>query len=205
MSDPLLPGLDVSRETRERLEAFQALLLKWNRRINLISRATAEDAWTRHILDSAQLWPLAESAPSWADFGAGAGLPGLVIAILAAELDPAREIHLIESDQRKVAFQREAARTLGLSPILHTTRIEELPPRPFGILSARALAPLPRLLPQLAPFTGPGSQILLPKGAALDKELTAAEADWHIEADRVASLTDPAGQILRIHRLEPRP
>lgn len=196
---------DVSRETCQRLEAYIALLTRWNARINLVAAATIETAWTRHVADSAQLFDLApESASSWLDLGSGAGLPGLPVAALAAEKAPDLHVTLVESDTRKTAFLATAAREMGLDVTVEPHRIEALTPRPFDVVSARALAPLGRLCALAHRFSGRGTVFLFPKGARVDSELTAATAGWHIRAERIASRTDPEATVLRIMELEPR-
>ena len=196
---------DVSRETCQRLEAYIALLTRWNARINLVAAATIETAWTRHVADSAQLFDLApESASSWLDLGSGAGLPGLPVAALAAEKAPDLHVTLVESDTRKTAFLATAAREMGLDVTVEPHRIEALTPRPYDVVSARALAPLGRLCALAHRFSGRGTVFLFPKGARVDSELTAATAGWHIRAERIASRTDPEATVLRIMELEPR-
>lgn len=202
-------GFGVSRETVRRLEAYVALLIQWNRRINLIGPATIETVWSRHIADSAQLFDLAPAAAvSWADLGSGAGLPGLPVAALAAEKAPELNITLIESDTRKAAFLATAAREMGLAVTIESRRIDTLPPRPYDVISARALAPLDRLCALAYRVSGQspgrGTVFLFPKGAQLDSELTAAGAHWHIRAERIASRTDPDATVLKILELEPR-
>lgn len=196
---------DVSRETCQRLEAYIALLTRWNARINLVAAATIETAWTRHVADSAQLFDLApESVSSWLDLGSGAGLPGLPVAALAAEKAPDLHVTLVESDTRKTAFLATAAREMGLDVTVEPHRIEALTPRPYDVVSARALAPLGRLCALAHRFSGRGTVFLFPKGARVDSELTAATAGWHIRAERIASRTDPEATVLRIMELEPR-
>jgi len=196
---------DVSRETCQRLEAYIALLARWNARINLVAPATIKTAWTRHVADSAQLFDLApESASSWLDLGSGAGLPGLPVAALAAEKAPDLHVTLVESDTRKAAFLVTAAREMDLDVTVEPHRIEALTPRPYDVVSARALAPLGRLCALAHRFSGRGTVFLFPKGARVDSELTAATAGWHIRAERIASRTDPEATVLRIVELEPR-
>jgi 16S rRNA (guanine527-N7)-methyltransferase len=204
---------DVSRETRARLEAYITLLIRWNARINLVSPATIGTIWARHIADSAQLFELAPvSASSWIDLGSGAGLPGLVIAVFAAEKLPGLHVTMVESDNRKAAFLAMAAREMGLDVTVEPHRIEALPARPYDVVSARALAPLNRLCALAHRFSarhtgrhaGTGTVFLFPKGVRLDSELTAATAGWHIRAERIASRTDPEAAVLRILELEPR-
>lgn len=196
---------DVSRETCARLDAYTVILERWNARINLVARSTLDAVWVRHIRDSAQLLHLApEGAARWIDLGSGAGLPGLPVAAIAAEKRPGLRVTLVESDTRKAAFLATAARTMGLDVIVDPRRIEDIAPAAFDVVSARALAPLDRLCRLAHRFSGPGTVFLFPKGAGVDSELTAAAANWHIHAERVASRTDPAAAVLRILELEPR-
>jgi len=210
-ADGTAPGpapaeLDVSRETAARLETYAALLAKWNARINLVAPDTIPAFWNRHIADSLQLLDLAPpEACSWIDLGAGAGLPGLPVAALAAERAPELRLTLVESNTRKAGFIATAARAMDVAVRVEARRIKDLPPRPYDVVSARALAPLDRLCALAHPFFGAGSVGLFPKGARLDSELTAATAAWHIRAERIASRTEPDAVVLRILELHPRP
>jgi 16S rRNA (guanine527-N7)-methyltransferase len=198
---------DVSRETLDRLERYAALLEKWNRAINLVARASLADLWRRHMLDSAQLWPLLpppQGRPRRIlDLGSGAGFPGLVLAIMAAA-DENAEVHLVEVDNKKAAFLREAARVAEAPVTLHVQRIESLAPFPVDAVTARACAPLPRLLDYAAPFLRqyqPGEPPpvgLFLKGRDVDRELTEARKRWKIQAELVPSRTDAAAKIVRI-------
>ncbi len=183
----------VSRETLDRLEAYVALLTRWQRRINLIGGGSLEDVWRRHLLDSAQLYDLAPSAGPWLDLGSGAGLPGLVAALLGAP-----DAHLVEANARKCAFLNEALRVTGTADTVHNARIEALAPWTCAVVSARAVAPLERLLALSAPFFGPKTVGLFPKGQNVEEELTRATKSWRMEVDRIPSRSDPAGTILRI-------
>jgi len=190
-------ALGVSRETEERLEAFVALLQTWSPRLNLISRHDLHSIWPRHIVDSLQLGPLIASEVSRAiDLGAGAGFPGLIVAV-ATNIP----FHLIESDLRKAAFLREAARVTGAPATIHATRIEsvQLPPAP--LVTARALAPLNRLLPLAAPFLTANGECLFLKGAQVEAELAEARQHWHMVVDRHESRTSADATILRIRDL----
>jgi 16S rRNA (guanine527-N7)-methyltransferase len=192
------PGNDVSRETSARLDIYLALLLRWNRTVNLIARADEPRARERHIADSLGLLPYLPDDFSHAiDLGSGAGLPGLVLAIATG-----RPFHLVESDRRKAAFLREAARATAAPVTVHAVRIEALkdvPPAP--LITARALAPLPLLLAWAAPLLAPGGVCVFPKGRTVDAELTAAAAGWHMRVERFPSTTDPAAAILRISEI----
>lgn len=197
---------DVSRETMERLATYEALLLKWQKSINLVSAGTLPELWRRHMLDSAQLVTLApEGARRWADLGSGGGFPGLVIAILLAGR-PGFEMHLVESDQRKCIFMREVARATGAPATIHNKRIEAFAEGAgaFDVVSARALAPLDRLLGWAAPLFGPGTTGLFLKGKGVEDELTLARKSWIFEADLHPSQSDPAGSVLVLRGLHGR-
>ncbi len=199
-----LSGLDVSCETLERLDAYVACLEKWSRRINLVSPTSLRDVWTRHIADSAQLFPLAPpGARTWLDLGSGAGFPGLVIAAIAADRG-APTVTLVDSDTRKAAFLAAAARAMAVSVEIRTERVEALTLRAPEVLSARAFAPLPTLLSHAARLSGPQTVCLLPKGARADSELTEAARRWHYHVTKIASRTDGQATILKITRIEQR-
>lgn len=192
----------VSRETLERFESYLALLVKWNRAINLVGAETLNDPWRRHMLDCAQLLDLLPPAPAGsprriADLGSGAGFPGLVLALLGAG-----ELHLIEADQRKARFLGEAVRILELDAEVHRERIEALAPLPVDVVTARACAPLSRLLDHAERFparrAGEPLVGLFLKGRRADDELTAVRKPWHMTVERFPSRTDPTGTILRI-------
>lgn len=188
---------DVSRETLARLEAYAALLVRWQSAINLVGGDTLNDLWRRHMLDSAQLLPLIPArARCLTDIGSGAGFPGLVLAIMGG-----CPVHLIESAGKKAAFLREAIRVTGAPATVHHGRIERLSPWASDVVTARALAPLSTLLDYAAPYVsrgGKGAVCLFLKGARADEELTEAAKSWTMSVERFRSVTDPAGVILRI-------
>ncbi|MDB5407603.1 MAG: rsmG [Rhodospirillales bacterium] len=202
MLPPLTPGqlqaqTGVSRETIARLETYVALLKSWNRRINLVGPNTIGDVWRRHILDSAQLFPMIPpTARRLIDFGSGAGLPGLILAIMGVP-----EVHLVESDQRKVAFMREAARVTGTTVMLHPQRAEKLPVFAADVITARALAPVERLLDLASNFINLHSILLFLKGQTAQDELTQAAKAWKMRATLHPSLSDPSGSILRLEQV----
>ncbi len=195
-----LERLGVSRESRERLAAYVSLLLNWQKSINLIGPSTASEVWQRHILDSLQLLPLMTEEGSVADLGSGAGLPGLVIAIVTG-----RKVSLYDSNQKKAAFLREAARVTIASAPVHCIRLEDLSqhlPTPLPrYVTARALAPLPKLLGLAAPLLSTGATGLFHKGQDLDSELTEATKYWKMKAIRHPSRTDSRGAIIEIRDL----
>jgi 16S rRNA (guanine527-N7)-methyltransferase len=201
-----LPG--VSRETLARFDTLVALLDRWQAKTNLVSPESLDRVWTRHIADS---WQLLDAAPpesrTFVDLGSGGGFPGLVLGIGLIDR-PGAKIHLVESVQRKAAFLREAARALRLPAEIHSERIEALPPNAFGkvdVVTARALAPLPRLLEFAYPLLKQGAIGLFPKGQDLDRELTDSARSWKVEATRLPSVTDRSGTILRVEHIEPIP
>ena len=197
-----LDAIDVSRETLARLDAYVALLETWNRRINLVSRRSLDDVWRRHILDSAQLAALLPSAARvLLDLGSGAGFPGLVLALLT----PGLAVHLIEADRRKAIFLREACRVTGTEAMVHDQRLEDLAPFPLDVVTARAFAPLPRLLDLSQSFHGPDTLFLLLKGQDVAEELTKAAKCWNMTVERHRSLSDPRGVILSLREVARAP
>lgn len=190
----------VSRETLARLEAYLALLTQWQNTINLVGRSTLKDPWRRHVLDCAQLYRhVPPAARQLADLGSGAGLPGLVMAIMGHP-----EVHLVEADRRKAQFLREAARHLGLVGVrVHPQRIETLDLQ-VDVLTARALAPLVDLLPLAAPRLVSGGRLLLLKGRTAEAEVAAAAANWTMRVAVEPSLADPLGRVLLLDEVRQR-
>lgn len=198
LPDDVLGRLNVSRESLPRLERYVALLLQWQRRINLIGPSTVDQVWQRHILDALQLVPLLPPGTrTIADLGSGAGTPGLVLAIATG-----LEVHLYESNGKKAAFLREAARHCEANAIIHQVRIETIGADPglakVDVVTARALAPLARLLDYAWPFLRGGAPGLFHKGQDVDAELTEASKSWRIIAERHPSLTDSKAVILAV-------
>ena len=193
---PPAPTLDAA--TTARLDAFTDLLLRWNSRINLVADRDAEAVRTRHIADSLQLLPLLpEGDGPVGDLGSGGGFPGLVLAIALR-----RPFHLVESDRRKAAFLTEAAAQLGLAHVrVHPARIEAARLPPLAALTARALAPLPDLLPHAARLLAPGGIALFPKGRTAEDELTATLLHWKLRVMRFASRTAPDATIFHLSEI----
>jgi 16S rRNA (guanine527-N7)-methyltransferase len=199
--DGFVELVPVSRETLARLEAYAELLIQWSARINLVGRDTRADLWRRHILDSAQLHRfIPSSAQSLIDLGSGAGLPGLVLAILGV-----RGVELVEADSRKAAFLREAARVTGAAVTIRSCRIQALPPHQAEIVTARACAPLDRLLDLAAPFLMPETLCLFPKGERFNEELTLARKAWKMNVSVEQSLSDRRGVVLRLQQVAREP
>ena len=159
--------MNVSRETLDRLFSFCDLVEKWNPAINLISKSGIAEIWNRHIIDSAQLFQqMPDRAREWCDLGSGGGFPGIVLAILAKQLQPNAQVILVESDRRKSVFLAQASRLLDIDVRVKTQRIEELEPQNADVLSARALAPLSDLCGYAYRHLKPDGVAIFPKGAA---------------------------------------
>ncbi|MGH7116740.1 MAG: 16S rRNA (guanine(527)-N(7))-methyltransferase RsmG [Stellaceae bacterium] len=189
--------VSVSCETLARLEAYAGVLTRWSERINLVGRDTLGDLWRRHMLDSAQLRPLvSDHARGLIDLGSGAGFPGLVLAILGVP-----GVELVEADSRKAAFLREAARVAAAEVTIRPCRVAAVPPHPVDVVTARALAPLDRLLGLARPFLGPDTVCLFPKGERAEQELTVARKSWTMSASLHQSIADPRGVVLRLHQV----
>ena len=216
-------AFDVSRETLNRLAAYEALLRQWQKAVNLVAPSTLDSVWHRHFADSAQLLALAPSARNWIDLGSGAGFPGMVIAVLVAGRESSAEaprpqirtpprIVLIESNARKVSFLREVLRQSGISASVTvdilSTRIETAATqdrlRGPDVISARALAPLDKLLALAAPLFASSTVGLFLKGRDVAAELKAAERLWNFSADLVPSRTEADGRVVVVRNLQPK-
>jgi 16S rRNA (guanine527-N7)-methyltransferase len=186
--------LNVSRETLDQFAQYLALLEKWQKHINLIASSTLETAWQRHVLDSGQLAAhLPEGTGRILDIGSGAGFPGLILAIMCG-----CEVELVESDQRKAIFMRTVIRELGLSARVHNCRIETLPPRSPDVITARALAPLPKLLNLIENQVHSNVTCLFLKGASVEQELTNLASYSTMALVTHPSLSDPEGVVLKL-------
>lgn len=189
----------VSRETLARLKAYVGLLEDWNARHNLVSAASLGDVWRRHVWDSAQLATfIPSSAETLVDLGSGAGFPGLVLAEL---LRGKVRVTLVESIAKKCAFLEAVRDRLALDVVVQRRRIEDGPASRFDVITARACAPLDRLLGYAQHFAAPGSVCLFPKGQNVGGELTQARKSWKMQVLQHPSLSDPSGTILEIREL----
>ncbi|MET0430463.1 MAG: 16S rRNA (guanine(527)-N(7))-methyltransferase RsmG [Microvirga sp.] len=197
---------DVSRETSDRLACLVSELQRWQAVKNLVGRGTLDQAWSRHIDDSLQLFAYRGDARTWLDLGSGAGFPGLVVAI--AGRDTGLAVTLVESNARKCAFLRHVARLTETPVTIHDDRLEAVIPTLVGstdIVSARALASLTQLLAWTAPLLETGTLGLFPKGRGLQSELTEARKTWTFAADILPSVTDSEAGIIRITSFETHP
>lgn len=188
-----LAARNVSRETFARIEAFLAFLIGEATRQNLIAASTLDSLWARHVVDSAQLLDHAGEWQSWLDLGAGAGFPGLIVAMLREA-----QVTLIESRTKRIAFLEEAARIAGVADrvMVVGSRVETAPRRRYDVISARAFAPLPKLLDLAQPFTDKSTRFVLPKGRSAAEELAAARASWQGSFRLVPSITDSEAAII---------
>ncbi|MBZ9855731.1 16S rRNA (guanine(527)-N(7))-methyltransferase RsmG [Mesorhizobium sp. CA13] len=194
----------VSRETFDRLVAFEEMFQKWNRSINLVAQSTAADVWQRHILDSAQLWRIEDKARRWVDIGSGGGFPGLVLAFLLAERDGA-SIDLVESNRKKAGFLQAVVGQFGLPARVVARRIDEshaLVEAP-QIVTARALAPLSTLLELAGPWLTLGARGLFHKGRDYRAEVQESVNRWSFDLVEHPSMTDPGGVILELSNVRP--
>jgi 16S rRNA (guanine527-N7)-methyltransferase len=196
----------VSRETLGRLETYAALLQQWQTVKNLVAPSTLEVLWPRHIADSLQLLALADGAKVWMDLGSGAGFPGMVIAI-AMTGQPDAKVHLVESNSRKCAFLAEVARRTRAPVEIHGERIELLVEKrrieSVEVVTARALAPLGKLLGYAHPFLSARTRCLFLKGRDVDREIEEARDAWQFDVRLVPSQTDEHGRIVILSSVKP--
>lgn len=192
----------VSHETIHRLSAYKAMLEDWNSRFNLVSESTLPHIWTRHFLDSAQLMPfIPESAAVLADMGAGAGFPGLVLAILAQGQGRDLKVHAIESTGKKAAFLQAVIDELKLNAVVRNERIEDIKDLKADVVTARALKPLPELLKYANRLINKDSVCLFLKGKSAAEELTEARKYWTFDAEIRQSVSDDSGSVLALRGL----
>jgi 16S rRNA (guanine527-N7)-methyltransferase len=190
----------VSAEQLADLHRFQTMVEETNAVMNLVGPATLPEFWGRHVLDSAQLLRVTPGARIWADLGAGAGFPGLVLAILLKS-DPSTQVHLIDSLGKRCRFLREVVQALDLPADVHEARAESLRIK-VEVVTARALAPLEKLLGFAQPYFRLGAEGLFLKGEKAEAELREARKSWKVEADLLPSMSDPRGRVVRIRRLD---
>ncbi|WP_428378221.1 16S rRNA (guanine(527)-N(7))-methyltransferase RsmG [Lichenicoccus sp.] len=187
---------DVSEAVIARLTVFADLLTRWNSRINLVAPSDLDQLWDRHIADCVQLFGLIARHEAVTDLGSGAGFPGLIMAICGCD-----GVTLVEADGRKCSFLREAARASGVHVTIVNSRIEDARLPAADVVTARALAPLPRLLDWAQPLLTGGGRCLFLKGRKAEEELTAVRSRWHMMVARTQSRTDPDGVILSLSQI----
>ncbi len=193
---------DVPRETLALFDIYATLLGEWQAKMNLVGSSTLPHIWERHFTDSAQLLPIVGLGRSWLDIGAGAGFPGVVIAML----DPTARVTLVESIAKKCRFLAEVISSLGLEARvkIENRRIETLPLQKFDTITARALARLDRLFEWALPYAGSGTRWVLPKGARAHEELALAAQIFRFDHDLIPSRTDSAARIIVATRVQRR-
>lgn len=192
----------VSRETFERLKAYEASLHEWQKKFNLVSNASLEDAWNRHFLDSMQLFDfIPKTARSLCDFGSGAGFPGMVLAIMAKEKTPYLKVSLIESIKKKTLYLNEVNKITEANAVIINDRIENIPPQSFDVITSRAMASLKDLLNYTKKFFGKNTVCIFPKGKSYAEEITEAEKFWKFDCKIVPSEMSSEGVILIITNL----
>jgi len=191
---------DVSRETLGALKRYVGVLTEWNAQHNLVSAGSLADVWRRHVWDCAQLVRyVPDEAKTLADMGAGAGFPGLVLAELLREKV---QVTLFEATAKKARFLEAAAAAMQLKVIVRNLRIEDAPAQKFDVITARAMAPLPKLLSYAQKFVGKDSVCLFPKGQNVESELTEAKKNWKLKVRKHQSLSDPSGTVLEVRELQ---
>lgn len=194
---------NVSRETFDRLKLCQQALCEWQNKFNLVSKNSLEDAWNRHFLDSAQLFPLVPTqARTLADFGSGAGFPGMVLAVMAAEKTPYLKLTLIESIGKKTLYLNHLKEITDCVNVgILNQRIEEIKDQRFDVITARAVTALSDLLAYAFPLLKKNGVCLFLKGKSHREEIKAAAAKWNFQYDIVQSVTDAEGVVLVIRNL----
>ena len=203
-ADDFAREMDASPAQLVELEVFRAELEIWAEQMNLVGPSALANFWERHVFDSAQLLHVEQSAQVWADVGAGAGFPGVVLAILLKGRSGTK-VHLIESMAKRVRFLDAVTRRLDLPVSIHHARAEDTATLPgLQVVTARACAPFPRLFDYTHHFFDAGAKGLFLKGRDVESELTEARRSWTFSADLIPSRSDPTGRIVRIERLAPR-
>ena len=193
----------VSREAQDQLQTFWEMLQRWNARINLIAASTATEGWRRHVEDSIQLAGLLPPhAVRHCDLGSGGGCPAIPLAVVRRALGFHDQLIMIEADARKAVFLRSACRAVDLPAVVEPMRIERADPAGADVVTARALAPLPRLLSMTVRHLCRGGIAVLPKGRRAAEELAMARETWFFEAETFPSRTDPEATILRIREID---
>lgn len=205
-ADAFARAFNVSRETVAKLEVYAAILQEWQKAINLVSPTTIDDLWHRHFADSAQLYGYTTDSKTLLDLGSGAGFPGLLLAIMSGDCK-GRKFYLIESNGKKCAFLRHVARETGVPVDIIEARIETLHNSPtlgeVDCITARALAPLGKLLGYSAPLFADKTKALFLKGRETARELEEAAQNWSFRSELHPSRTDKEGQIVEIRELKP--
>ena len=199
----LVEKIGVSRETCENMRLYYNLLFQWNKKINLVSRKSIDSSWTRHFLDSAQLWfSLPKGVNTWLDFGSGAGFPGLVISTIAKELKPDLRVILVEKNRKKGHFLEAVVEKLSLNATVICSRIEEIEPQKVDVISARAVGRLKSLIEVAYTHRNDKTIGFFPKGKKYRAELEESLQYWIFEVRQVTNLFEKDSPILEIRNIE---
>ncbi len=202
--EDFLKETDVPQELLDDLKTYINLLEKWQEKINLVSSSTMSDVWSRHVLDSYQIYNLIpKSATVLADLGSGAGFPGLILALCSKHLGGPK-VHLVEADSRKCAFLSEVNSQTDARADIHTRRIESLMDLQADVVTARALAPLKKLIKLAVRLENGTTTYIFPKGEKASQELTEAAKEWTMSVTKTASRTHPAATILTLKGVSKR-
>ncbi len=187
---------------QSKLEVYAALVAKWSPSINLVSRDSLRDLWSRHFVDSLQLLDVMQAEPRrWFDMGSGGGFPGAVVAIAAHVRGWKTEFILAESDQRKATFLRTVSRETGVGFDVRAERIEQIPPQAADVVSARALAPLIDLCGYAVRHSEEDGLAIFPKGQGAEREIEQARRLWSFQITTQPSQTDPSAKLLLLKGL----
>lgn len=195
---------NVSRETFERLKTYEASLREWQKKFNLVSNASLEDAWNRHFLDSVQLFKyIPSSAKNIADFGSGAGFPGMVLAIIAAEKTPYLNFFLVESIAKKTLYLNEVKNRTGINNVkIINDRIENVKIPSVDVITSRAMCSLKELLSYAARFSSKNTLCIFPKGKKYKEEIAEAQKSWTFNYEVAPSEQSNEGAILLITEIK---
>lgn len=193
---------DVSRETFDKLEQYEASLSEWQQKFNLVSNSSLEDAWNRHFLDSVQIFKfIPEDAKTLYDFGSGAGFPGMVLAVIAGEKTPYLKISLIESIGKKTLYLNEVKNITRVNVDVLNQRIENIAPKKVDVITSRAMASLKELLEYTNKFFSKKTKCIFLKGRSYAEEINEAKKTWSFNFEVVKSQTSDEGVILIITNL----
>ena len=199
----LIEKYNVSRETFELLKAYEDSLREWQNKFNLVSKASLDDAWNRHFIDSLQLLPLVpDDAEIIYDFGSGAGFPGLVLAIVLKDKTPYLKIKLVESIKKKTVYLNFVASQLNLTNVeVINNRIENIPTEKADVITSRAMTSLDSLLEYAYRFCGNKTKCIFPKGKKYMEEIAEAKKRWNFDVKAIPSITSDEGAVLEIKDL----
>jgi len=202
--EKLFEKYNVSRETIAKLKTYESSLVEWQNKFNLVSKSSLETAWNRHFLDSVQLWEyIPENARTMLDFGSGAGFPGMVLAIIAAEKQKELKISLVESIRKKTLYLKAVKELSGVSVNIINDRIENLSPQVADVITSRAMSKLENLFAYAYRFTNKNTVMIFPKGKSYSEEIKEAQKKWRFNCEIKDNLFDNEGKILVINNLSP--